>query len=934
MADLQSIIKIIFDGDDRTSDIARGVSKSISDLGQVATDIAEPFAGLANKILIADAAITGIATVIAVKAVGAANEFSSSIADLNRFLSEGEGDAQQYKQQFDDLSIKYGTNVNEIIQSTSDWKAANLDIKTSLDLTRIALDYSIAGQISAGEATDTLKKIVSGMSVENDKVVESSKRFGDIMNYIGDSAKTNFKQVADGVALIAPNIKQSGASFEQATAIIAVMNEVLQSGSSSGAAFNVIMGQMAKPTKDAQIELEKFGVTVDKNGINQETFYGTLSKIAAKWPELTAEQQRVAAATLVSSENTKAFIPILENWGKVGVLSSESVGKGMDSMSKEVKRALDTSEAAFKSFNASLDLLFITLGTQISPGVVSVVKSLTSLDKALKDVSEGANNPFKPLSDSLNGVLSNFSTVIDSVTKNLPAALNNVDFSGLISSFDGLFGELDTLFKKFFGDIDITTVEGLSDALQKIIDTGSLLVTTTQGIVKAFEPFDEAAGRAVENFIALDKGSQLDFGQFIGSAKLLVDAGFQVGGALLAISKSGQDMGRALDIVFGSIKVSVNILQVTFDAVRLGLLKIQESALESGKSINEFFSKFALTDEGRENSKKAVIEYQKSLDALRVTMDGVSANIERNVHEWQDGYDQQMGRSKKATDEYSESADNAGKRLKGFTSESLSAALGIKDVDKAVTDTSESLVGLKDITIPKIEFLSKTDAAEAAGQIKKVGEESQILVPKLVTVRDENGKVIKSYTEMTNVIPGVTGGLSILGSGIDKAKDKTKDAAKESDNFRIKMEEIASNERIKNIEAFVSLNVADLEAQTKQVEAAFSSINETISGTGDLLGSLFGSLSSADTYTKLQITEQIDLENKRREAALELQKQLTQATIEKIQAETRRIERGDALITVEAAGLEPHLEAIWFQIMKYIRARVNSDAEQFLLGST
>ena len=101
-----------------------------------------------------------------------------------------------------------------------------------------------------------------------------------------------------------------------------------------------------------------------------------------------------------------------------------------------------------------------------------------------------------------------------------------------------------------------------------------------------------------------------------------------------------------------------------------------------------------------------------------------------------------------------------------------------------------------------------------------------------------------------------------------------------------------------------------------------------------MLGSLFGSLSSADTYTKLQINEQIDLENKRREAALELQRQLTQATIEKIQAETRRIERGDALITVEAAGLEPHLEAIWFQIMKYIRVRVNADAEQFLLGST
>ena len=95
---------------------------------------------------------------------------------------------------------------------------------------------------------------------------------------------------------------------------------------------------------------------------------------------------------------------------------------------------------------------------------------------------------------------------------------------------------------------------------------------------------------------------------------------------------------------------------------------------------------------------------------------------------------------------------------------------------------------------------------------------------------------------MTNVIPGVTGGLSILGSSMDKTKDKAKDAAKESDNFRIKMEEIASNERIKNIEAYVSLNVADLEAQTKRVEAAFDSINTTINSTGDLLGLFSGVL--------------------------------------------------------------------------------------------
>ncbi len=916
MADLQSIIKIIFSGDDQVSQTAGNISKQLSGIGDIATGIATPFADLANKILILDAAVSAVALVIGVKAVQASNEFSAGLADLNRFLSEGEGSAQQYKQQFDDLSVKYGTNVNDIVKSTADWRAANFDIKTSLELTKIALDYSIAGQITAGEATETLKKIVAGMAIENDKVVESSKRMGDVLNFVADSSKTNFKEIAEGVSLIAPSINTSGASFEQMTAIVSVLTEALQSGSQAGTALAVITGQLKSPSKAAAEALKEFGLEVDKNNITQQSFYQILSKIGEKWPTLTDAEKANYAQRLVSAEQVNKFQIIMDNWGTVGVRATKAVSDATLSMSKEVERALNTSDASFKSFNKSLDLLFITLGTQISPGIVEVVKSLTAFDVALKKVAEGKDSPFKPLSDSLDGVLHNFSTVIDAVTKNLPAALQNVDFSGLIRSFDGLFGELDTLFTKFFGEIDVTTVEGLSAALQKIVDVGSYLVTTTQGIVAAFEQFADAAGRAVDQFLALDKGSQLDFGKFIGSAKLLIDAGLGVGSALIAIGQAGADMASAIDVAFRAAKVTINTIQIAAGGIALLVTELAYKIAEVTR-----FAYSVVGDDAKVN------EINISLAGLQKTANELTADIERNKKEWHDGF--------------IPAVSDAGQKAKDANNSLLGMSLGLNDVkDSAnratgeVQDTAAELGKLADIKLDKIEvqFSSKGEAAEAAGQIKKVGEEAQQLVPKLVTVRDENGKVVRSYTEMTNVIPGVTGGLSILGSSMDKTKDKAKDAAKESDNFRIKMEEIASNERIKNIEAYVSLNVADLEAQTKRVEAAFDSINTTINSTGDLLGSLFGSLDKADTYTKLQIIEQIEAENKRRDAALQLQKELTQAEIENIRAKTRALDRGDSILKIDGTGLAPQLEAFMWEILKAIRVRANADFAHYLLG--
>ena len=606
----------------------------------------------------------------------------------------------------------------------------------------------------------------------------------------------------------------------------------------------------------------------------------------------------------------------MENWGTVGERASAAVSNATLSMSKEVERALNTAAAAFKSFDQSINLLFITLGTQITPGVVEVVKALTELDVTLKKTAEGKDNPFQPLSDALNGALGEFSKVINAISKNLPEALQNVDFSGLIKSFNGLFGELDNLFRAFFGDIDITTVEGLSAALQKIVDVGSYLVTTTQGIVVAFNPFAAAAGRAVDQFIALDKSSQLDFGEFIGSAKLLVEAGLSLGITLISVGKAGADMAGVLEISFGVVKTSVNALQIAFDAVVLKFYEIKKSYLENKIAKED-------TPWGSPDQLK---EYREKLAEVELMIAAVTNNLDKNGKEFDEGA-AQIQRGVDALDK-SEAAFNKN------TAAARRFATQSGETKKEVKDTSVELENLSNIKLDKfeIQFSSKGEAAEAAGQIKSVGDAAQQLVPKLVTVRDENGAVVRTYTEMTNVIPGVTGTLSVLGSSMDKAKDKAKEAAKESDNFRIKMEEIASNERIKHIEAYVSLNVADLEAQAKMVESTFSSIDNTVSNTGDLLGSLFGGLTNADTYARLKIESQIDIENKRRQEALDLQKKLTEAEIDNINAKTRALDRGDALIKVSGDGLEPYLKSIMFELFKAIRIEVNSDAANFLLA--
>jgi hypothetical protein len=65
---------------------------------------------------------------------------------------------------------------------------------------------------------------------------------------------------------------------------------------------------------------------------------------------------------------------------------------------------------------------------------------------------------------------------------------------------------------------------------------------------------------------------------------------------------------------------------------------------------------------------------------------------------------------------------------------------------------------------------------------------------------------------------------------------------------------------------------------------------------------------------------------------LAMQKELSAAEIELMQARTAAYERGDAQIKIDGAGLQPHLEAFMFEILSAIQIRANQEGANFLVG--
>ena len=119
----------------------------------------------------------------------------------------------------------------------------------------------------------------------------------------------------------------------------------------------------------------------------------------------------------------------------------------------------------------------------------------------------------------------------------------------------------------------------------------------------------------------------------------------------------------------------------------------------------------------------------------------------------------------------------------------------------------------------------------------------------------------------------------------------------------------------------------------ERLKAAFASIDNTVTSTGETLAKLVGEFADAQSsWDKSSIWKEVERESKRRDDALKLQKELIDAQAEYMREKARALARGDSAITVNAPGLKPHLEAFMWEILEAIQVKASAEGQERLLG--
>lgn len=904
MANISRTVDVIFNGKDSLSPVVGGITKSLKQFEVAADVVVEKMDILADTFKTTALAGGTIAATMGTLAIQAFATYESALIDIIKISSEAEVAQAGLEEEVRSLSLRFGESAADILKTTGDFKRTGESVKGALLLTKDALNLASAGNTDMATSTSVLIRTMKGFNLEASEV----SRVVDVVNKVSDTYATNVEQLGEGLARLAPIANDAGLSLEQTTAVLTPIIEVFQSGREASVAMRQAMVKLTSDSPKLVKALNDIGVS-QREGPNNELRKGVniLFDLIQNFDKVRETDRLYLAQQIIGERQASRFLALLKDTNYVMGVESVARGANYAETMAQVQRKVEATETRIKATREAIRNLGKDLGDKLGPGVRAALTGITDLlDKIGAKVQEGL---FDEMFQEFTEFGERLGDYFVKIGEALPKALAMVDYSGLIDSTKALV----TTISEALGTIDLTTPEGLANAIQFVIDTMDSGMRIAKGMVEVYKDVKNVVIEVIKGFNNLDVDNKELFGRLLAIADTMKEAGKTLGLLVLLASKFGgiseaivEDTGDWLDGMRLGFKRFGADTDRIFQRVAFDIADVMNNATEGQiKLIKD------VRDEQKKMFDESIAE-SKNLykEQLRFAAPWVK-NIEKLSHKFLD--------AKEKLEELRKKAEETNKQKVEIKVDVLTAEEQLQREIKKIEDfTKRERV---DVTTGfDLEIEQEQDIQNF---LQGKGEYATRTVP---FISDDILKQYESHSRSVRADASAT--AEYLKTYTDVELEPPEDKKFEAAQKKILADIEANTERVKTRYEYMS-SIAETEAD--KLSATFESVGDSISSTGDLLSELY-QMARPGQMVDFTVQQRIAEEERRREESFQIQKRLSEAQIKLAEARTSALASGDPVITVSGDGLKPHLEAFMWEILEAVQVRVNEEQANFLLG--
>jgi hypothetical protein len=868
-------IDIIFAGVDQVSSITGTISNNLDTLSTSIGDIGAPFADATEKVLLLDAAIAGIA-------IAGISTSSSIEAECVR-MQNALGLTNEEAEKFEDIAKDV-------------YKAGwGDDLAASFDAVVLAQQkLGDNAEVDIGRVTEQAFELQKAFSTD---VSDSLGAVDTLMNNFGLTSDEAFSFITKGFH---DGLNGSGDLLES---INEYSTQFVNGGADAGQFFSVLSSGFSEGilgTDKAADMFKEFRVSIQ----NESTLTNDALESIGIDPEAFA--QNMASGELTAIEAFGVIQEALNNTDDKTVQLNAGValmGTQFEDMGTKAALAVNTTNTSLDDMKGKIDSIDVATFEQKFTSALRTITTEFGDMSQWDDAKEAIGQVFEDIASSFG------------------PAMENVDFSELEGAVEEVWNTISQAFAD--ADIDLTTVEGMENAIQLVVDSLESLANITEGMVSFFDPIITSIIDAIKWFNDLDESTKETTGFItaLGASLTVVSGLLGVGSALFVgisslagLLSSGGALSTGISsittLLTGPVGLGVALGAIAIAATELSFSGLREDIAKSEEAISKA-NEDIKTMEG-------LLEQINALPPDYYTLELQSA--------WERG-----------------DFDTAQQLITELTEEAHIAEVKAEAKDDQIIQLINSLGDIPAETQAAIMVAAQTgDLEEVDRLIKEIPEELRTKVD--VTANTEKAlasiKYIDEYgNEQTIKVP-------VEADGVDDAKKKVEDIPSEKlveiqlqGDIDTQIAQIeASAETVQAaMEWEAKVEIAQVEAAAETMQTAFETTGETVQGlstsVSDMFSSLVENFGGLSLSEKWEFMEVLESQQEMEQQALNSQIAMNEAMTAYYTQQKDALDKGDALITIDTSGAEPAVAAVIESIITEAQIRMNSTASSMLFGA-
>ena len=220
---------------------------------------------------------------------------------------------------------------------------------------------------ASGEDLGQVSDIVTDALTAFNMTADQSGRFADVLAQASSNANTNVSMMGATFQKVAPVAGALGYSVEDMSLGIGLMANATIKAEVAGTSLKTALANMAKPTKQMQAYMDKYGISLTNADGSMKTFREVIDNLRSSLGGLSESEQVAAATAIFGKESFAGMLAIVNASDADFKKLSDSVNNAAGAAERMAQIKLDNFEGKVTLLKSAFEGLQIALGDALLP---------------------------------------------------------------------------------------------------------------------------------------------------------------------------------------------------------------------------------------------------------------------------------------------------------------------------------------------------------------------------------------------------------------------------------------------------------------------------------------------------------------------------------------------------------------------------------------